>query len=160
MPTTRKVRPTAKQRKAFTFLSENIRNPNPKPMGELLIGAGYTIAVSKRPSQVTESKGFLELLEEHLPDDKVLSVHKQLLDDKDARVKLGAVKLAYSVKGKIADGADKPKGDTYNTFIQQNAINPNAPEAKALIDDMLTHVMEKTKRKIVPSSVKTDVDKT
>lgn len=70
---------TPKQIKAAKKISENIRNDKPKPMGEVLQDAGYAESTSKRPSQVTTSKGFTELLEEMLPDEDVLEAHQQLL---------------------------------------------------------------------------------
>ena len=59
-----------------------------------------------------------------------------------------ALKLAYDLKGKVVKSKD-PVGDTYNTFIQQNNINPNAPKAKALVDDTLDMLMKKTSRKVI-----------
>lgn len=59
-----------------------------------------------------------------------------------------ALKLAYDLKGKVTQGKE-PTGDTYNTFIQQNNINPNAPKAKALVDDTLDMLMKKTSRKVI-----------
>lgn len=73
---------TTKQKKAFTFLSENIRNPKPIPLGQLLIKAGYSIRVAEKPKLVTESKGFQELLEEQMPDDLLTSKHVDLMETK------------------------------------------------------------------------------
>lgn len=61
-----------------------------------------------------------------------------------------ALKLAYDLKGRI-----KPPGDpaaannTYNTFIQQNNINPNAPTARELVQSSLDVLMAQTKRKVI-----------
>src|SRR3990167_49114 len=40
----------------------------------------------------------------------------------------------------------QPTGTTYNTFIQQNNLNPNAPGAKEIVDATLVTLMSKTKR--------------
>jgi hypothetical protein len=74
--------PTPKQRKAVEMLSENVRNDAPQPIGKILKDVGYSESVSESPQRVTESKGFLELLEEYLPDDKLMEVHNNLLNSK------------------------------------------------------------------------------
>lgn len=187
---------TIKQKKAFTFFYENLRNPKPIPLGDVLIRAGYSISQSKAPTQVTKSKGWQELLEETLPDDLLAKTHTDLLkttridhmvfplhdpdkpdslsDDDikqmlaevnstvrrivhgeqarhvyfwvaDAKSRSDALKLAYSIKGKMTP-EDRPKnGDTYNTFLQQNNFNPNAPKARELADATLDFLMDKTK---------------
>jgi hypothetical protein len=63
----------------------------------------------------------------------------------DGKLKLDAVKLAYNLRGK-ATGDDKPTGDTYNTYIQQNNVNPNAPDSKDLVADTLELLMSKMKQ--------------
>lgn len=189
---------TIKQQKAFTILSENIRNPKPIPLGQIMLKAGYSIEVSKKPALVTKSKGFQELLEENMPDDLLQQVHLEILKTKkiehmvfplsitdeditelinsvggtvrkfqhsetathvwfwaaDGKIRLDAVKLAYQVKGKLttADRVPEPANNTYNTFIQQNNVNPNAPKARELADSILDMLMEKTKRKDVQST--------
>jgi hypothetical protein len=63
-----------------------------------------------------------------------------------------ALKLAYDLKGRLGkrDPNDLPPGgNTYNTFIQQNNLNPNTPAAKSIIDVSLDALMEATKRKVI-----------
>lgn len=202
---------TIKQKRAFSIFSENLRAGTPATFGEILIGAGYSIESSKRPTDVTKSKGWQELMEEALPDDLLAQTHNDLLkttridhmvfpaftgepdDDEgkttagatltdkdiremlaevgckvrrivhgesarhvyfwvaDANAQLNALKLAYSIKGKIISG-DRPQGggNTYNTLIQQNNINPNAPKAKELVQKTLDMLMEQTKWETKP----------
>ncbi len=59
-----------------------------------------------------------------------------------------ALKLAYDLKGKLAKKEAPDGGDTYNTFVQNNTINPNAPTARVLVDDTLATLMNRTKRKV------------
>ena len=184
---------TARQKRAFTFLSENIRNPKPIPLGQILIRAGYSEIVAKSPTLVTESKGFQELLEEYLPDDEIQKVHREVLSSKyidhmvfplavtdediielvesvggtvkkfqhseqathvwfwapNPKVRLDAVKLAYQIKGQLSKNDTPPAGNnTYNTFIGNNTVNPNAPKAKELAEETLKILMEKTKRPV------------
>ena len=181
--------PTAKQRQAVERLAENVRNPNPKSTGEILREVGYTTSLSESPTKVTKSKGFLELLEQHLPDDKLTKAHLEVLDTKkiehmvfplsmtddditelvesvngvvqkfqhsetanhvwywaaDGKLKLDAVKLAYALKGRLGKPDDTPVSNTYNTFVQQNNINPNAVDAKTLVENTLEMLMNQTR---------------
>lgn len=186
---------TIKQKKAFTIFTENLRNNKPSTLGEILIGAGYSIETSKRPTDVTKSKGWQELMDEHLPDDLLTETHigllkttkiehmvfplesPELTDDHikemlaevnckvrkivhgeqarhvyywvaDATAREKALKLAYDIKGKLAKRQAEnptPGGNTYNTFIQQNNLNPNVPEAKELVQNTLDYLMQQTK---------------
>jgi hypothetical protein len=59
-----------------------------------------------------------------------------------------ALKLAYDVKGKLKPKDDSGNtGATYNTFIQQNNIDPNTPTNRELVDATVKVLMDMTKRK-------------
>ncbi len=91
MPTTEKpkvkktynVQPTLRHKIAVQKLSEIIRKTKGKQkkitIGKILRESGYSESVALHPTNVTERKGFQELLEEYLPDDLVLETHKNLL---------------------------------------------------------------------------------
>ncbi len=53
---------TEKQKKVIKKISENIRNKKVKNKGEILDESGYSKDVTKRPSQVYESKAVKEAL--------------------------------------------------------------------------------------------------
>lgn len=63
---------TIKQKKALTEIVENSSSSNPKGLGTILKNVGYSKATAIKPSQVTRSKGFKELVEELGIDDKKL----------------------------------------------------------------------------------------
>lgn len=70
-PRTKKITPTFKQRIAFNVLSDIIRNPQGRKsisMGKVLAKAGYSTEMQKKPKLVTQSKGWLQLMEEKFPD--------------------------------------------------------------------------------------------
>lgn len=69
--------PTEKQRKAARIMAENGGNAS-KAMRE----AGYSAVTAATPGKLTNSKGFRELLDEYLPEQKLLQVHKEGLDAK------------------------------------------------------------------------------
>lgn len=68
----------------------------------------------------------------------------------NTKARQDALKLAYDIKGKLGkkDTPD-PASTTYNTFIQQNNINPNSPSAKQLVENSLDMLMQQTKREVI-----------
>jgi hypothetical protein len=84
-------------------------------MKEVMEKAGYSPITATHPKKVTESKAWPILMEERLPDDKLLEVHNQGLEavkihgsltepDKyvpDIPTRLKAVELGYKVKGRL-----------------------------------------------------------
>lgn len=54
-------------------------NPK-KPAGLAMLDAGYAAASAKNPQQLKRSKGWKELMEDHLPDPWLLKKHVELLD--------------------------------------------------------------------------------
>lgn len=65
---------TTRQKKAADKLVENGGN-----VSKAMKDAGYSEATAKTPQKLTNSKGWEELMEEYLPDDKLAEVHKSLL---------------------------------------------------------------------------------
>lgn len=143
--------PTQKQRKAAENILENTRADKPKSIGEVLVDSGYSPKTAIATTQVTQSKGFLQVLEEAgVTDDRISQVLEEGLsakkdDQPDFGIRHKYLETAIKVKGHITP-VDAPSGNTYNTYIQQNNLNPNAPEAKDLVDSTLDMLMAKTKR--------------
>ena len=80
--------PTIKQKKAFKRTMENYGNVS-KSMKEV----GYSKNTAKNPKVLTESLGWLELMEEYLPDKLLAKKHKELLNKTN---KDGIKPLKYS----------------------------------------------------------------
>lgn len=76
----KKKRLTQRQRVLQKKISENLGKKKPKPMGELMKEAGYSEATSKTPTLVTQTKSWQELVNEKLPDGKLLEKLNVLLD--------------------------------------------------------------------------------
>jgi hypothetical protein len=55
---------TQKQVRAIKLLSENVR----KPIGKVMLEAGYSLESSKKPKRLTDSKAFKEIMHEYFPD--------------------------------------------------------------------------------------------
>lgn len=69
--------PTIKQKRALDIVVEGSGN-----MGEAMVKAGYSKETAKTPQKLTESKGWKELVEEHLSDKTLSKIHEGLLKSK------------------------------------------------------------------------------
>ena len=67
---------TLKQRKAAKEIIENGRTS----VSAVMRDVGYSPNSAVDPSKLTKSKGWLELLEEYLPDEKLTKVHAEGLE--------------------------------------------------------------------------------
>lgn len=185
------VTPTHRQRETLRYFIEGGK----KSWSAAMIKAGYSEATAVVPGKVTKSRGFQQLIDEVLSDDKLTEVHDSLLKAKsidhlvfplamsdeeitelvesvggtvrkfkhgetathvwfwaaNTKARQDALKLAYDVRGKLGKRDTPSEGDTYNTFIQQNNINPNTPSARELVESSLDMLMQQTKRKVVES---------
>lgn len=73
--------PTARQHKAVLDTLANIGGKQPaKSKKEILLAAGYSPAIAKNPQLVEQSKGWIELMEQYLPDSKLAQVHSEGLE--------------------------------------------------------------------------------
>lgn len=72
---------TQRQKIAVTKLVEKVGNNKPVIIGEVLQESGYSKAISENPKKVTESKGFIELMDRMgLSDEDLAKKHKTLLN--------------------------------------------------------------------------------
>ncbi len=65
------------------------------PMGKVMLAAGYSKETSEKPQNLTESKGWQELMAEYLPDKLLAEKHKEILNS--PRI------VTRYVKGEIVD---------------------------------------------------------
>lgn len=114
--------PTMKQKRVA---KEILENPG-KPLGRVMVEAGYSPATAQNPTDLTKSKGWEELMEEYLPDEKLQQVHREgleatkiisanitygdadgktndFIDVPDYAVRKQYLELGYKVKNKIKD---------------------------------------------------------
>lgn len=78
MPQKRK--PTPRQIKAAQLMAENGRKSKPVSTGEIMKQAGYSPSVIEKPSKVTDSPVFQELLDQYIPDVNLAQVHARILN--------------------------------------------------------------------------------
>lgn len=73
----RKLKPISlKAKNVAKILAEN----HGMAMGEAMIRAGYSPITALKPSNLTQSKGWQELMDEYLPQENVAKVHGALLN--------------------------------------------------------------------------------
>lgn len=138
---------TIKQKQAAELILENPGKSVSAAMREV----GYSENTAKNPSDLTQSKSFREIMEKAgVTDEKISRVLDEGLQatskegDPDYSVRHKYLETAVKLKGHLR-AQDDTSGDTYNTYIQQNNINPNTPEAKDMVDRTLDMLMEQTK---------------
>lgn len=90
---TRKVNPTARQKHLAKNVIDNLRKPTKKPIGKMMIEAGYSKSQSTHPKEVLESKGFIAILEAAGCTDEMIA--KQL---KRGLVKKGETYYDYVIR--------------------------------------------------------------
>lgn len=136
----RNSKPTFKQKAAFDKALEN-----GGVISAAMAEAGYSEAMAKNPQKLTESKGWQELMDTHLPDDQLTARHRELLDKREkviidrADPKTGesavyevldqpdtvavskALDMAYKLKGSYAP--EKSVNLNVNTDVKIDAKN-------------------------------------
>lgn len=86
---------TLKQLTVAKIISENPRKSVSSAMRE----AGYSHRSAEKPQELTRSKGWQVLMHDALPDEKLLQVHKGLLEHPDWHARDAGLEKAYKLKG-------------------------------------------------------------
>lgn len=108
---------------------EKIVGNRGKTPGEAMREVGFSKAYSKNPKQMMSTKSWNELLEEELPDDELLKVHKGLLKDKNWKARDNGLDKAYKLKGKYAP--EKTENVTsYESLLRRIRSTKNSENIK------------------------------
>lgn len=145
-------KPTPKQKLAAEKILENAGKPNPKPVGEVLKEVGYSDAIAKNPQDVTNSQGFLAVLDKAgVTEDRISQVMHEGLNatkttamgtDPDYAVRHKYMESALKARGLVNTG-DGNTINQYNLAVKEMNINPNAPKAKEVAQEVLDVMMAK-----------------
>lgn len=135
-----KVKPTEKQKLAFKNLTEKHCSEK-----EALISAGFSEGTAQKPKNVTNTKGWQQLLDEYLPDEDLAKAHKEgMLAIKTERGidEEGNIKYFipdYAVRHKYLDTAYKLKRmyseDKLNELTIEEAMLKNLKERRKKIEE-------------------------
>lgn len=105
-----------KQKRAAKIKLENPK----KSMREVMVEAGYSKKTANNPQELTDTKGWQELLEEYLPDNHLGVKHREFLDsprltrkyvkgeieyetEETSPEAVKALDMAYKLKGRYKD---------------------------------------------------------
>jgi hypothetical protein len=148
--------PTVRQKRVVEILVENDGKAKPRSIGGILKEVGYSDAIVKTPSKVTGAAGFqLALVQAGIDDARLIRVIEEGLQADRPWGKDGDIHPDYGVRHKYLETSLRLKGlvkadetnNTYNTFVQQNNINPNSIDSKELVGNMVDYLMEQTRAK-------------
>ncbi len=87
---------TIRQRLVATKIMENRGN-----ISKTMLQAGYSPKTAKNPKNLTNSRGWQQLMDKFLPDQKLLQVHQELLQNPDWRARNEGLDKAYRIKGRM-----------------------------------------------------------
>ena len=119
-----RTEPTLKQKRTFNKTLENFGN-----VSKAAAGAGYKKSVAKNPQVITRSKGWKQLCEEYLDDDKLAKVHSEglsaitvVMRNNNETGEIESREIAdYSVRHKYLDTAYKVKGKYSEDKLNESA---------------------------------------
>ena len=115
---------TMKQKRAAKI---KLENPS-KSMREVMLSAGYSASTADNPQELTETKGWQELMDEFLPDVHLTTKHREFLDSPRVTRKFLKGELEYETEEtspeavKALDMAYKLKGRYKDVNIGQALI--------------------------------------
>lgn len=96
-------------------------------MTPAILAAGYSPSTANNPKAITETKSWKLLMEEYLPEDKVVQRHQELLDKRERRG-------VYDLNGKLTGYVDEPETAAVSRAIEmayklRGSFVPEAPPA-------------------------------
>ena len=95
-----------------------------------MIAEGYAVVTANKPSLVTQTKSWKELLEQHLPESKLTAKHDQLLNSEKDETAIKALDMAYKLRGSYAP--ERSLNVSVTLKPQEHVALANEYEAKLL----------------------------
>lgn len=105
---------TIKQKRVALDILEN---PG-KPVSQAMLDAGYSPAHAKNPDDLTKSKGWQQLMNEYLPDEKLLQVAQ---DGLEAMKPIGA-SILVDKNGKVIKAEDEGAIEVVDHFVRHKYL--------------------------------------
>lgn len=120
------IMPTIKQKQAFKKIMENRGS-----VSSTMLEVGYDATTAKNPKNLTDSKGFRELMDQELPDGYLLKKHRKLLDrlNKEGEIDVQAVSKGLDMAYKLGGNYSAEKHLNVNVEIE-------SPEVKELTEKL------------------------
>lgn len=114
---------TERQKNAFDKVVENGGN-----VSSAMREVGYSEETAKTPQKLTESKGWIELMEEHIPKTLIAQRHRDLLNkvDEQGQIDVAAVRAGVDMGHKLWGNYAPEKSISLN--VNADITNPKAKE--------------------------------
>lgn len=119
---------TERQKRAFREITENNR-----PVSTVMREVGYSASSATKPSQLTSTKGWKELMDQYLPDDLIAKRHNELLNknDENGNPDTVAVSKALDMSYKLKGSYAPEKSTALNLNLEaRNISNPELEEVR------------------------------
>jgi hypothetical protein len=129
-----KVEPTEKQKKAVNNMIAQKAEGGNINKGKALLDAGYGRRVSMNPRLVTETVGFKQLMEEHLPDVDLVAYLAEDIKDKPGN-RIQELKLAFGLKGHGSENVSVDVSNNREMDILRDILNGKETEAVEILED-------------------------
>lgn len=129
-------------------------------MNKALAAAGYPLSMQDKPSQITDTKSWRAILDEHLPEDLLALRHNELLNKRDGiyvtqghgknRTQIfldrgpdttavkGALEMGYKLRGKFVS---EPPPTPLPTNVYNLFYSPQVRESVTAFEDSLKHAI-------------------
>ena len=98
---------TELQKRAFEIKLEKVKGNKPVKIGAVMIEAGYSKKTAEKPKDLTESKGWQELLNEINDAGLLKKLIKIAMDESDKRACLEAIDKLLKLKDRYPAGKFK-----------------------------------------------------
>lgn len=114
--------PTPKQRLAAKKLTESYRKGKPKAVSKVMKEAGYSDSSATKPSVLTKSKSWEQLLEEYMPDELLANRNNWLINHEKPEAVNAGLERAYKAKKKYPK--DDMPGASANNPLHVSWVKP------------------------------------
>lgn len=88
--------PTIRQKRAFDKVLKGM------PITHAMKEVGYSETTSANTGKLTNSDGWKELMDKHLPDEKLAEKHNEFLNSDRQEIGIKALDMGYKLKGSYA----------------------------------------------------------
>ena len=171
---------TENQKRAFEKTLKTTENGEKIKLGKIMVESGYSELTSAKPTQnLINTKGWQELMEEHLPDKELVRVHEeglnaiktdrlyvgvgknkelQLVNEPDFATRHKYLETAYKIKGKYEESPENPNKVT--AFMLINNLyagqSNNLPTKKSDSSENVQDTEQETGDSTIPTELRSE----
>ncbi len=126
-------KPTINQRRVFDKVKEQLENTGKVSVSKAIRDAGLPAVTQKNPQQITRSKGWEELMKEHIPESLAIETHKSLMKATHLdQMTFPALKKPKKPKVNL----NKDEEDDYEEIIEDDTEQITDEEIKIMLAEV------------------------